>query len=269
MSLQDLVGDTYGPFGYRTDPEKVGEYASVVGAVGADTVPRSLVGALLFQVAPCLLADERVADATASVIHGDQSFDWYDDFPVGAALAVTGRVARIRERAGVFFTAFEMEVTHGDDLLASGSSTFLLAAGSATGAVAPAERPEPGPSDGSVAIIDGSISSEESGLGRFGASRADLVRYAGASRDWNPIHWDHGAAVGAGLPGVVVHGLFQSGWMVEAAVALGLVPTKAKFRYRRPLPAGVIAGLSGRVTESGLSLALGDDGGPYTTATFG
>jgi acyl dehydratase len=38
--------------------------------------------------------------------------------------------------------------------------------------------------------------------------RLDLVRYAGASRDFNPIHWNERAATEAGLPGVIAHGMF-------------------------------------------------------------
>ena len=38
-------------------------------------------------------------------------------------------------------------------------------------------------------------------------TRADLVRYAGASGDHNPIHWSERVATGAGLPGVIAHGM--------------------------------------------------------------
>jgi acyl dehydratase len=38
--------------------------------------------------------------------------------------------------------------------------------------------------------------------------RADLVRYAGASLDFNPIHWNEKVAADVGLPGVIAHGMF-------------------------------------------------------------
>ncbi|HEV7471771.1 MAG TPA: MaoC family dehydratase [Pseudonocardia sp.] len=38
-------------------------------------------------------------------------------------------------------------------------------------------------------------------------TRAGLVRYAGASGDFNPIHWSDRVATGAGLPGVIAHGM--------------------------------------------------------------
>jgi acyl dehydratase len=37
--------------------------------------------------------------------------------------------------------------------------------------------------------------------------RAQLVRYAGASGDFNPIHWNARVATGVGLPDVIAHGM--------------------------------------------------------------
>ncbi len=41
----------------------------------------------------------------------------------------------------------------------------------------------------------------------FRITRADLVRYAGASGDFNPIHWNERIAVSVGLPDVIAHGM--------------------------------------------------------------
>jgi acyl dehydratase len=48
---------------------------------------------------------------------------------------------------------------------------------------------------------------------KFPISRFDLVRYAGASGDFNPIHWNERFAVSVGLPDVIAHGMFT---MAEA-----------------------------------------------------
>ncbi|GEP38667.1 MaoC family dehydratase [Nocardioides psychrotolerans] len=42
----------------------------------------------------------------------------------------------------------------------------------------------------------------------FTITRADLVRYAAASGDHNPIHQDESVAVSVGLPGVIAHGMY-------------------------------------------------------------
>jgi acyl dehydratase len=47
----------------------------------------------------------------------------------------------------------------------------------------------------------------------FPARRVDLVMYAGASGDFNLIHWNDRVAKSVGLPGVIAHGMFT---MAEA-----------------------------------------------------
>jgi acyl dehydratase len=46
-------------------------------------------------------------------------------------------------------------------------------------------------------------------------SRTDLVKYAGASGDFNPIHWNEAFASGVELPGVIAHGMFTMGSAVQ------------------------------------------------------
>ena len=53
---------------------------------------------------------------------------------------------------------------------------------------------------------------------RFTLTRADLVRYAGASGDFNPIHWSDRVAGAVGLPGVIAHGMLTLG-LVGSAIA--------------------------------------------------
>ncbi|MGW3152881.1 MaoC family dehydratase [Streptomyces sp. NPDC001089] len=49
--------------------------------------------------------------------------------------------------------------------------------------------------------------------GSFPVTRATLVQYAGASGDFNPIHWNEKFAGEVGLPDVIAHGMFT---MAEA-----------------------------------------------------
>lgn len=49
--------------------------------------------------------------------------------------------------------------------------------------------------------------------------RADLVRYAGASGDFNPIHWNERFAKSVGLPDVIAHGMFTMGAAVRCVTA--------------------------------------------------
>jgi acyl dehydratase len=51
---------------------------------------------------------------------------------------------------------------------------------------------------------------------RLELTRTDLVRYAGASGDFNPMHHDDEKAKAAGLPSVFGHGMFSMGMLGRA-----------------------------------------------------
>ncbi len=50
----------------------------------------------------------------------------------------------------------------------------------------------------------------------FTITRADLVRYAAASGDQNPIHQDESVALSVGLPGVIAHGMYTMALAAQA-----------------------------------------------------
>jgi acyl dehydratase len=49
-------------------------------------------------------------------------------------------------------------------------------------------------------------------------SRTDLVKYAGASGDYNPMHHDESIAQKAGMPSVFAHGMFSMGLLSNVVV---------------------------------------------------
>ena len=52
----------------------------------------------------------------------------------------------------------------------------------------------------------------------FPLTRDSLVRYAGASGDFNPIHYRDDVATSVGLPGVLAHGMLTMGFAVQPVV---------------------------------------------------
>jgi acyl dehydratase len=54
--------------------------------------------------------------------------------------------------------------------------------------------------------------------GTFSVERGNLVRYAGASGDFNPIHYRDDIAQSVGLPGVLAHGMLTMGLAVQPVV---------------------------------------------------
>jgi acyl dehydratase len=59
----------------------------------------------------------------------------------------------------------------------------------------------------------------------FRITRADLVRYAGASGDFNPIHWSDRVATKVGLPGVIAHGMYTMALTAQAVLEWAGDPT--------------------------------------------
>lgn len=78
-----------------------------------------------------------------------------------------------------------------------------------------------------------------------------LVRYAGASDDYNPIHYDLSYATEAGLGGVIAHGMLTMGFMARAvgeqAGESGLVKRIAA-RFTSPVRPGDAVLVTGTVT---------------------
>jgi acyl dehydratase len=92
-------------------------------------------------------------------------------------------------------------------------------------------------------------------------ARVDLVRYAGASGDFNPIHWNERFAKEVGLPDVIAHGMLTMATAVEIVTDWigdpGAV-VEYSVRFTRPVvvpdPAGATLAVKGQVR------AVRDDG---------
>jgi acyl dehydratase len=255
-SISSLEGRVFGPRDFRFCVEKVHDFVDATGddrRLWTEVAPPAFVSAALFVVAPDLLG---LLDGY-SVLHGDQSFRWNGPLVMERDVGVTGTVARVRERGDTAFVTFQVDVIEGDGgFLASGESLFLVAKSNQTGS---------GGGEGPVAVsADGSPSARQKG-----ASRSDLVKYAAATRDWNPIHWDHGVAVGAGLDGVVVHGLLQAAWALQAAAddSPGQFPVaSARFRFKSPLPPAVAVDVAAEHDGTHCNVILSRDETTYMTA---
>jgi acyl dehydratase len=73
----------------------------------------------------------------------------------------------------------------------------------------------------------------------FPIRRADLVRYAGASGDFNVIHWNERVARSVGLPDVIAHGMFTMALAVRVVTDWAEDPGRVVeygVRFTRPIP---------------------------------
>jgi acyl dehydratase len=78
---------------------------------------------------------------------------------------------------------------------------------------------------------------------QYEISRDTLVRYAGASGDFNPIHYNDAVAEQVGLPGVIAHGMLTMGTAITALMDAVGDPSAVRaysVRFTKPLPVPAI-----------------------------
>lgn len=101
----------------------------------------------------------------------------------------------------------------------------------------------------------------------YSVTRADLVRYAGASGDFNPIHWSDRVASSVGLPGVIAHGMFTMALAARALDTWAGAPGRVRelgCKFTKPVVVPdddtgvevVVAGTVKDVTDDGVQVAL-------------
>ena len=101
----------------------------------------------------------------------------------------------------------------------------------------------------------------------YTVTRADLVRYTGASGDRNPIHWSDRVATSVGLPGVIAHGMYTLALAARALDTWAGGPGKVRelgCKFTKPVVVPddehgvevVVRGTVKNVTAEGVQVAL-------------
>jgi len=100
----------------------------------------------------------------------------------------------------------------------------------------------------------------------FTITRGDLIRYAGASGDFNPIHWSDRVATSVGLPGVIAHGMYTMALVARAVETWAGEGSVVEFgcKFTKPVPVPdddrgvdlVVAGSVGKVEDGLATLKL-------------
>jgi acyl dehydratase len=108
----------------------------------------------------------------------------------------------------------------------------------------------------------------------YRVTRADLVRYAGASLDFNAIHWSDRRAAEVGLPGVIAHGMYTmalAGRAVTTWVGDPAAIVEYSVRFARPVVvpdddegaevvvAGTVLTVADGIAELDLTVTSGPD----------
>jgi acyl dehydratase len=98
----------------------------------------------------------------------------------------------------------------------------------------------------------------------YRVTRDDLIRYCGASGDFNVIHWSDRLATKVGLPGVIAHGMYTMALTGRAVTTwAGAADAVVEFsvRFSRPVPVPdtdegtevEVSGVVKEVTDDGLT----------------
>ncbi len=114
-------------------------------------------------------------------------------------------------------------------------------------------------------------------LGPIGVfvGREQLVQYAAASGDYNPIHYDSEAAKSFGLPGVVIHGMLNMAMLDNLLIPFyqqGYRLQHYQARFRQIVQPGQVLQLQGTVHEDSegqrlVDMTLTPDGGTKPAVT--
>jgi acyl dehydratase len=101
----------------------------------------------------------------------------------------------------------------------------------------------------------------------YSVTRAGLVRYAGASGDFNPIHWSDRVATDVGLPGVIAHGMYTLALAARALDTWAGAPGRIRelgCKFTKPVVVPdddtgvdvVVRGKVANVTDAGVQVSL-------------
>ena len=99
----------------------------------------------------------------------------------------------------------------------------------------------------------------------YSITRDSLVRYAGASGDFNPIHYRDDVAQSVGLPGVLAHGMLTMGIAIQPLVdwcGSAYVLQSYQVRFTKPVVVDPVDGASLSVRVIVGSIEGGDDQPP-------
>ncbi|MDH3730376.1 MAG: MaoC/PaaZ C-terminal domain-containing protein [Acidimicrobiia bacterium] len=261
-----LAADSFGPVSHTVTPQGVAAFVAATGDDAerwSDHAPPSYAAVGLLTVAGQLLT--AAMDDFAAIVHTKQRFSWEGPLPLGSEIEVSGMVSSSRERSGMTMVEFSAAAPG----WMKSTSSFLMSGAVSDRADELAEPPPATRTTADVplaAALPAAAGEAVAPLAKS-ASRLDILQYAAASGDWNPIHWDHESAAAVGLGGVVAHGLLAAAWLAQAAARYSPRTdplASIDIRFRHPLRPGAAATVTGTARELSplrfdLSLMVGGD----------
>jgi len=224
---------------YRVSREKIREFAAAIGETAAAcvdpaaaralgyrdvVVPPTFAVVVTFPATRQAVADPGLGLDYGRVVHGQQRFVHSRAIVAGDELTVAVTIDGIRAAGPHQLVTTRSDVTTAAGERVCVAYSTLVERGDRDTAPSPPGTAAPAADPLSTSVT---------------LSRADLVRYAGASGDFNPIHWSDRAAKEAGLPEVIAHGMLSMAVAARAATDWAGDPgavEEIRARFARPVP---------------------------------
>src|SRR5882757_6829839 len=248
MADKSAVGKTGKPFKMHVDWSKVREFARAIkdpNPIYFDPeVAKKEVGGIPVPVT-FLQASAFWTDETSSpgfggfdlrrILHGEQEFEFFKPIFVGDTLTGVTKIADFYEKEGG----------------RGGKMTFLVSETEYTNQKG--EKVIIGESKMAAKVKYDSVKVGDE-IPKYvveGVTRPDFVRYAGASGDFVPLHYDQTFVEAAGIPTVFAQGMFTAGLLSKAVTDYVGVGNVRRFQVRfatRVWPGDVVT-CTGKVTN--------------------
>jgi acyl dehydratase len=194
----------YPPTEHIVRARAVARYAACFGEDGT-TIPATY--AAIYALADTMeqaMGDEDLAIDVPRMLHGEQEFVWTAHPAFGETLTSTASVVADELRNGLRFVTLRTRVR--------GEGGRAVCDGRTLQIVRPDSKLAQGNRSGNGTVGGSGFSPATMTL-----TPEVVARYADAARDHNPIHLDESAAVAAGLPGPIAHGMLTMGLFGLAA----------------------------------------------------
>lgn len=243
---RQLTGRVYRATHEVTEAD-LGRFADAIGADHDVIAPPTYPVVVAMGAMDAMLAD---AGQGIAPVHAAQGFRYQRPIRAGDRLVATTNVDRARPMPEGTYLALRTEIgtEKGESVCTAHSTLFAVPLPAGAGIWASSAVPRP-PSAARLEWTPGTP---------LRLTRDDLLRYAVAAGDPNPVHWDDAAAEAAGLPGVIAHGMLTMALAGRAVTSLAGDPgALAEFavRFSEPLVVpegeGALLDVSATISEEG------------------
>ena len=258
------IGEEFDSFRYEVSREKIKEYSLAIGMPDPDPTAETVVAPPTFAACFTLGAVSPLwLDPSLSPhpnhVHAQQEFEFHRPMRSGDRYECQRRIADVSEHKGLEFLTFEFtchDVATDEPVVTARTVIVYFdperprAAAGRAADVSAAATPAPAAATGQFADL---AAGQRLPSRTETIDQARLIRYAGATADFTPLHWDavHARRVSP-TGGIIAPGMLSMGY--TARLVTDWMPADARLEslsasFRAPCPLGATLTIGGEVLE--------------------